>query len=256
MCFFFSRYLDFSSIWETRSDTTSRPDEDNRTIGNDTTNQSDDRERLPIDELTTPNDEDDSLHDSIMSLNNSTQPLGQSSPKTPLEVPTNPNSTIVDDVESQLSQNRLPPHSNRVNIAQTPDSNNTIDITQTPDQTQHLDTDDHSDLLHNDDSTRASPVPVLTKHFASLGDPTTIAIHIPPLSPPTIPISTQPTRATHISSYLCDYHVSIILPSRSPSSSNSVVVPSIGITYPLSHVLSYTRLSTQHRAFIIALLLR
>ena len=39
-----------------------------------------------------------------MSPNNLTQPLGQSSPKTPLEVPTNPNSTIVDDInfESQL----------------------------------------------------------------------------------------------------------------------------------------------------------
>ena len=39
-----------------------------------------------------------------MSPNNLTQPLGQSSPKTPLEVPTNPNSTIVDDInfKSQL----------------------------------------------------------------------------------------------------------------------------------------------------------
>ena len=50
-----------------------------------------------------------------MSPNNPTQPLGQSSPKTPLEVLTNPNSTIVNDVnfESQLSQYRLPPRSNR-----------------------------------------------------------------------------------------------------------------------------------------------
>ena len=49
-----------------------------------------------------------------MSPNNLTQPLGQSSPKTPLEVPTNPNSTIVDDInfESQLPKYHLPPRSN------------------------------------------------------------------------------------------------------------------------------------------------
>ncbi|KAI9194552.1 hypothetical protein LWI28_007048 [Acer negundo] len=63
------------------------------------------------------NVEDNSLHDSTMSPNNNnpTQPLGQSSPETFLEVPTNPNSTIVDDVnfESQLPRYHLPPRFNR-----------------------------------------------------------------------------------------------------------------------------------------------
>ena len=50
-----------------------------------------------------------------MSYNNPTQPKGQSFPETPLEIPNNPNSTIVDAVnfESQLSQYHLPPRSNR-----------------------------------------------------------------------------------------------------------------------------------------------
>ena len=59
------------------------------------------RERLPSDEPTIPNLEDDSLHDSTMYPNNPTQPLGQSSLETPSEVPTNPNSTIVDDLEHE-----------------------------------------------------------------------------------------------------------------------------------------------------------
>ncbi|KAI9181230.1 hypothetical protein LWI28_012734 [Acer negundo] len=100
---FFSRDSDFSSIRETESDTTNRPDKDNRTIENYTTNQSDDHQRLQIDELTTPNAENNSLHDSTMSLNNTIQPLGQSSPDTPLEVLTNPYSTIVDDVIFRIS---------------------------------------------------------------------------------------------------------------------------------------------------------
>ncbi|KAK0595675.1 hypothetical protein LWI29_008945 [Acer saccharum] len=106
---------DFSSIRATGSDTTNGPDEDNRTIENDTIDQSDDRERLQIDELTTPNTEDNSLHDSTMSPNNPIQPLGQSSLETLLEVPINLNSTIVDDVnfESQLPKYHLPPRSNR-----------------------------------------------------------------------------------------------------------------------------------------------
>ena len=69
---------------------------------------------LSSDKPITPNVEDDSLHDSTMYPNNLTRLLGQSSPETPLEVPTNPISTIVDDVnfESQLPQYRFPPCSN------------------------------------------------------------------------------------------------------------------------------------------------
>ncbi|KAK0595622.1 hypothetical protein LWI29_008434 [Acer saccharum] len=51
---FFPRDSDFSSIRATGSDTTNGPDEDNRTIENDTIDQSDDRERLQIGEVANP----------------------------------------------------------------------------------------------------------------------------------------------------------------------------------------------------------
>lgn len=89
----------------------------------------------------------------------------------------------------------------------------------------------HSNLLNNDDSTRASPAPIPTELSASLGDLTTTDVHIPPLSPPMVPISTRPTRAPHTPSYLRDYIISIILLSRSPLLSNSVVVPSTGYSF-------------------------
>jgi hypothetical protein len=76
---------------------------------------SDEREELPIAEPTTSNIEDNPLHDSTMSLDNPTQPLGQSSPEIPLEVSTIPNPIFNDGTifESQVSQYRLPARSNR-----------------------------------------------------------------------------------------------------------------------------------------------
>ncbi|KAF7149507.1 hypothetical protein RHSIM_Rhsim02G0175900 [Rhododendron simsii] len=76
---------------------------------------SDEREELSVVEPETSHTEDNALHDSTMPPNNSTQPLSQSSSEIPPEVSINPNFTYSDDLfsESQVSQYRLPPRSNR-----------------------------------------------------------------------------------------------------------------------------------------------
>ena len=53
------------------------------------------------------------------------------------------------------------------------------------------------------------------------------------------------SRVTHTPSYLRDFHIETVLPSRSVSSSE----PASGTSHSLAHVLSYDRLSPSHRAF-------
>lgn len=81
-----------------------------------------------------------------------------------------------------------------------------------------------------------------------------------PTSPPEIssssPTPTPPPppeprlrHHTHAPSYLQQYHVEASLPSRPLPSSNSALSDLGGTSHPLSHVLTYDRLSPAHRAF-------
>ena len=54
-------------------------------------------------------------------------------------------------------------------------------------------------------------------------------------------------------SYLQQYHVNIKLPDRSLPSSNSASIEPQGTKHPLSHVLTYDRLSPHHRVFSASL---
>lgn len=72
-----------------------------------------------------------------------------------------------------------------------------------------------------------------------------------PSSSPVLP--KRMTRTTTTPGYLREYHVGISLPSRNVPSSNSALVEATGITYPLSDVLSYDKLSPKHRAFTTSL---
>ena len=68
--------------------------------------------------------------------------------------------------------------------------------------------------------------------------------------PPTHRKSNRPTKPP---SFLQDFHIEANLPSRPAPSSSSSVATISGISYPLSDVLSYDRLSTSHKVFATSL---
>ncbi|BBG95385.1 RmlC-like cupins superfamily protein [Prunus dulcis] len=70
---------------------------------------------------------------------------------------------------------------------------------------------------------------------------------------PLAPVSPPLPRRTTMPSYLQQYHVNIKLPARSLPSSNSASIEPQGTKHPLSHVLTYDRLSPHHRVFSASL---
>ena len=67
------------------------------------------------------------------------------------------------------------------------------------------------------------------------------------------PAHRKSNRPTKPPSFLQDFHIEANLPSRPAPSSSSSVATISGISYPLSDVLSYDRLSTSHKVFTISL---
>ena len=89
-----------------------------------------------------------------------------------------------------------------------------------------------------------APSSKLSLQFFSLHtSPLTIQDSQTPSHAPQIPPSWL-TQTTTLPSYLYEYHVGIPLPTRNVPSSNLALFKAIGVTYPLSDVLSYDKLSS------------
>lgn len=125
-------------------------------------------------------------------------------------------------------------------------------------QESSYDGDISTSLPSNTHITPPSPGLPFPEDPPSLDPPTS-----PVASPPAFPITSSPlttpaapprsTRATHVPTYLREYHVGISLPSQTVPSSNSASAEPTSILYPLSDVLSYDRLSPEQHAFTISI---
>lgn len=99
--------------------------------------------------------------------------------------------------------------------------------------------------------TESSSCPVLPIPFDSPDENKIPEVSTSPVLKETVSseISRRSTRTTRPPSYLREFHLEYGLPSRSSQLSESAMVTSNGTIYPLSHFLSYDKLSPSYRAF-------